>query len=479
MGKFRRSFRLVENTQVRVQRTARLSAAVSDTMELQDTIGDEEAVLVVVDPQELPRTWASVDLLGEQIGEGTYRAMPADVAPDQSVTMGEDWGVQLKASVANLQQTASIKLGEVHLDAKLFPHLRPRGSGSLRAEDDKVSMQEYGQHRLMSLQHDFRQSPVWSFWFLDRLIKDDLYFRNQRNLRRANPTASPDGSAPTMDGRRKRAASAASLDEPNVVSDSVKQDKYEMLFGRVDPRHIPESGGWWKQQQTELMAISDDHEMGLMTSMVTVTQNDLSPELIAHASRGPCAAPKDDEKIAYLLTRRGPSDRRPNIQKDAAAAVLSFQRRTRAVKQNFLVRNKRTPLGVSRGFWDRTEAQTRQALHSHILKWDKRRKLNNGQYRPRPAIPEDHNRCWDASKASNPTMNAEDDVYYRTETARVNAELIRLDLSQEFRWPRETLLWAFLLRAIQTLLYIHACTTRYCLKNRESCRVFLPLARAS
>ena len=132
-------------------------------MELQDTIGDEEAVLVVVDPQELPRTWASVDLLGEQIGEGTYRAMPEDVSLDQSVTMDEDWGVQLKASVANLQQTASIKMGEVHLDAKLFPHLHPHGSGSLRAEDDKALMQEYLQHRLLSLQHDFRQSPVWSF----------------------------------------------------------------------------------------------------------------------------------------------------------------------------------------------------------------------------------------------------------------------------------------------------------------------------
>ena len=96
MGKFRRSFRLAENMQVRVHRTTRLSAAVSDTMELQDTIGDEEAVLVVVDPQELPRTWASVDLLAEQIGEGTYRAVAEDVAPDQSVTMDEDWGVQLK-----------------------------------------------------------------------------------------------------------------------------------------------------------------------------------------------------------------------------------------------------------------------------------------------------------------------------------------------------------------------------------------------
>ena len=218
-------------------------------MELQDTIGDEEAVLVVVDPQELPRTWANVDLLGEQIGEGTYRAMPEDVAPDQSVTMDEDWGVQLKASVANLQQTASIKLGEVHLDAKLFPHLHPHGSGSLRAEDDKVSMQEYLQHRLMSLQHDFRQSPVWSFWSLDRLIKNDMYFKHQRDLRRTSPTASPDGSSSTVGRNRKRTATAACLDDPKVPPDGVKQDNYDMLFGRVDPRHIPESGGWWKQQK--------------------------------------------------------------------------------------------------------------------------------------------------------------------------------------------------------------------------------------
>ena len=101
-----------------------------------------------------------------------------------------------------------------------------------------------------------------------------------------------------MAGTRKRTASAACLDDPNAPADGVKQDNYDMLLGRVDPRDIPESGGWWKQQQTELMAISDDHEMGLMTSIVTVTHNDLSPELIAHASRGPCAVPKDDEKIA-------------------------------------------------------------------------------------------------------------------------------------------------------------------------------------
>ena len=95
-----------------------------------------------------------------------------------------------------------------------------------------------------------------------------------------------------------------------------------MLFGRVDPRHIPESGSWWKGRQTELVSASDDHEHRQITSMVTVTHNDPAPELIAHARRGPCAVPTAEEKFAYLLTRRGPSDKRPNIQEEAAAAFL-------------------------------------------------------------------------------------------------------------------------------------------------------------
>ena len=108
--------------------------------------------------------------------------------------------------------------------------------------------------------------------------------------------------------------------------------------GRVDPKHIPEGGSWWKARQTELMAVSDDHELGQMTSMVAITQNDLAPELIAHARRGPCSVPTQEEKFAYFLSRRSPSDRRPNIQEDSTAAVLSYQQRMLSVKQNFLVR---------------------------------------------------------------------------------------------------------------------------------------------
>ena len=48
-------------------------------------------MLVVVNPLELLRTWASAMLLGEHICEGTYRVMPEVVVSEHSLTMGEDW----------------------------------------------------------------------------------------------------------------------------------------------------------------------------------------------------------------------------------------------------------------------------------------------------------------------------------------------------------------------------------------------------
>ena len=53
-----------KDTPVRIVRSPRAAAAVSEAMQLQDTIGSEEAVLVVVDPSELARTWAMCSASG-------------------------------------------------------------------------------------------------------------------------------------------------------------------------------------------------------------------------------------------------------------------------------------------------------------------------------------------------------------------------------------------------------------------------------
>ena len=187
---------------------------------------------------------------------------------------------------------------------------------------------------------------------------------------------------------RKRAAQALEAGDPaslDAAGPSGARDPHAELFGRVNPRHIPESASWFHGQQKDLMALSADHELGLPTAMVTLTQNDSSPELLAHARRGPCAVPTEEELYEYLLTRRSPSSRRPDVQEDPVAATLSFERRNYAQKMEFLRRHHRTPLGVCTDTWDRSEEQKRRALHSHTLVWCKRRKLQRG-YEPRPAI---------------------------------------------------------------------------------------------
>ena len=63
-----------KDTPVRIVRSPQALAAMEESFQLKDIIGAEEAVLVLVDPAELPRTWASLDLLSETIGDGTYRA---------------------------------------------------------------------------------------------------------------------------------------------------------------------------------------------------------------------------------------------------------------------------------------------------------------------------------------------------------------------------------------------------------------------
>ena len=311
-------------------------------------MGEEGTVLVVVDPTELPRSWAAIQDLSEKlIGDAEYRVLPSETAADAREAaprhLPQAWASEVRDAAQVLQRTVRITLGDRHLDAKLFVHLHPFGTGSLRSEEGSGGIQMYAQNRLLSLESAFRRSAVWSFFMLERMIKNDLYFAER--ARKSATTIAVQTTEPTEQDQGDRHDVARS------------SENYARLFGRVDPRQIPESGGGWKARRTELMAISDEHELGLMTGMITSTQNDNSAELLAHARRGPCATATDDEMYEYLLTRHAPGERRANVQADAAAATLSFQSRTHALKCNFLNRGKRTPIGIPMDYWDRTEAQ--------------------------------------------------------------------------------------------------------------------------
>jgi hypothetical protein len=103
--------------------------------------------------------------------------------------------------------------------------------------------------------------------------------------------------------------------------------------------------------------MSADEELGLMSSMITITQNDSAPEMLAAIRRGPGARPSDEELIEYLLTTKNKDQERPAFEQHSLEHVLSFQRRVHAVKKHFFRRGEKTPLGRLREWWDRTEAQ--------------------------------------------------------------------------------------------------------------------------
>ena len=48
-----------------------------------------------------------------------------------------------------------------------------------------------------------------------------------------------------MGASHKRTVSAAGFVDPSVQTEVAQQYNYEMLFGRVDPKEILDSGGWW------------------------------------------------------------------------------------------------------------------------------------------------------------------------------------------------------------------------------------------
>ena len=194
--------------------------ATTDTLEqvIGDTLQDEDAVLVVLDPGEFPKSWAVVNSLADVVGLASYRVESAGGSEAQPVDAELRDGVQEAAS--NVTQQAYVKLNDPHLDAKVFPHLHPWGSGSLYSQDGSGGLLHLARSRLLSIESGFRKDPVWSFWMLDRVIKNDLYFRQlkRRGMREAAPPQSEQANTQPPPERRghKRTATEAGLREDPV-----------------------------------------------------------------------------------------------------------------------------------------------------------------------------------------------------------------------------------------------------------------------
>ena len=76
----------------------------------------------------------------------------------------------------------------------------------------------------------------------------------------------------------------------------------------------------------------DDAELGMFSTMTTITHSDQSPEMLAAIRRGPLAMPTEDEMIEYLLPAKK-KIARESFEDYAYEHVVSYQHRVQAVKQ--------------------------------------------------------------------------------------------------------------------------------------------------
>ena len=135
----------------------------------------------------------------------------------------------------------------------------------------------------------------------------------------------------------------------------------QRYVGTTVPTSIPESSSWWQHQAKDLFALTEESELGMMQSMVTITFNDFAPEMLASARRRPLPEPTESERIEHLIARLRSERTRLDHENYVLDHVLSYQRRAAATKDAFMRRGKPTPLGTLTDWWDRTEAQMRAA----------------------------------------------------------------------------------------------------------------------
>ena len=175
---------------VRAGRGGRAQARAAVEHTLGEMLGEEEVALVIIDPREMPRGWTEI-WAAEDIGEcfpwtgggaGPGEQAGDAEAAEEEVETQQAHATQTAAGAREVQETSYVTRGDPHLDAKLFPVHHPYGPGSLRADEGAGGLQRFAKSRLLSLDSGFRRSATWQPFNLDRLIKNDLYFRARGRL---------------------------------------------------------------------------------------------------------------------------------------------------------------------------------------------------------------------------------------------------------------------------------------------------------
>ena len=128
----------------------------------------------------------------------------------------------------------------------------------------------------------------------------------------------------------------------------------------------------------------------------------------------------------------------------------------------------------------------RAALHAHILCWFQERFMPSPEYTPLAPVPRQAPGTQLRQRPKNQAVDPlpeghyqHDNLYHHAEVGEIRTEMVRLCVASAdgFGWggfdvKKRRIVG--LARTIQSRLYLHSCSAKYCLQNRSTCRFFFP-----
>jgi len=153
---------------------------------LMDTLGDETLGYVMLDPSCIsPMRYDQLEILNGIVGKSSVRLSVEEALAnkhwrkvDKSIEgLDEKWREDFTKGL-NLLKHTWVKATDPHVDAKVFPHLHPYGTGSLLSEfgsGGKNGIPRLCRNRLLLIQSDFRDNAMWAFYNLQRSITSQLF----------------------------------------------------------------------------------------------------------------------------------------------------------------------------------------------------------------------------------------------------------------------------------------------------------------
>ncbi|VDI27033.1 Hypothetical predicted protein [Mytilus galloprovincialis] len=203
-----------------------------------------------------------------------------------------------------------------NLEANIFPHLFPDGSGSWSRQKNG----QYHKHRLLHLDRRWANDKLYLFFAFDRNMKE-------RILKYPN--------IPTMSNANR----PANVTAKEVSNTKNSYDKYS----KVLPATVTGSKAFWRKKWLDLVAMV--RQLGPADLFVTLTANDSWKELKTILSQY-----DNPQSILH------PVD-----------TTEYFFKRFNSIKP--LLFGSSSVFGKVKDHWYRIEAQNRGALHVHCLIW--------------------------------------------------------------------------------------------------------------